>query len=131
MNLVPGNSVDKVDFFGMHIKFQGDRKSVLADQVVSVIEILETDRLGYKVFGKESTFPTPRCVIYSGNYKTLNDVAQKIVEQFKCSNHNAAIVLYSKGVDGIQYHRVEGDFHGCLYSEIEKNINMSDVPMNH
>lgn len=93
------------------------------------IEYIYSKGCGYKVYGRSSTFKTPRVEVSSFDNDLINNIVNDLKEIFENNNHSVKIVIYSVVDDMVEIHKIHGDRDDDMVSEIISVKNTTN-PIN-
>ena len=121
--------MNKTQVFNLHVKFQDTTASVIAEKILACIDFFENKKQGYKIYGKCSTFSTPRFVTSHNDYNVLSIFHEELTKLFKEQLNSITIVCYSKENGIVDVLRMGGKRDEMLLSELMV-VDLKDVPVN-
>lgn len=121
--------MENIEVINLHVKFQEHLASARGWLMVVCLNAFENKGHGYKFFGKESTFPTPRFTVSYAHAKDANDSFQELSDLFKDCLDKVTLVLYTKEHDIFNILKMEGKRDENLLTEL-MNTDAQGVPLN-
>ena len=104
--------------FTIQFRFCEVSKSATSNGLLLVIEYLESKKIGYKVYGKCSTFKTPRIEISSTSIEKVRSILEDVDDIFTSKAYPIKGVIYSVDDDVVEIHQIVGEQDDSMISEI-------------
>ena len=115
--------------YTVQFKFLELGNSTIKTGLMTCIDYLELKKIGYKIYGRCSTFKTSRIEVSSTDIEKTRGILEDLKDIFSKKEYSIKAVLYSVLDDVVEIHRIIGERDDDMVSEIISVKNTSN-PVN-